>query len=771
MVFYNEVLTPLNIRSAYIPENFYNAHRDIDRVNPIINSFPSGSSHVSNDLLVSQNFNKVKRMGNSVIYPVMLRKNKSNPEVLQDVKSSRGFVKQETLRKLNSDNVEDQSSQKGLYIMHLHETAKREDKNGVHLQKYKHRLSEWKTSKESKNSDLCTVNDTPPREMIQNKIKWLIPCAPSTALSQTERETNLMDFNYIPLSSKKAFPQTFQEILKNEDSACSVLSFIFMILEDSFRSSQPLFKHTPLPREIDARANHLLDFFFFDEKILERLVQNICFNFEVFCFLGRSDPTRIKNSSLFSMKILLLLLGSFGKIRSPEMKGQLKSLVTSNWHELQNSFYRVLKIEISTEAPISLNAFDIEKKFGQYSRLSIRFMELALKISDFDQRLFAELHESLLHLLFTRLLSARLSSIANASLSRLVSSIFQHCSEEMLMLLGFKLEFFARFKGAVLKVKQDVFEEQDLLVQRHMELKARPPKVHVLRNVLDVEVHFVDLIRVIVDRVESDYKRFMDTETFSMVFNVPKKPKSRRKNQLASSEMFQLKNLKINESQELGQLGPVYNTIFIRESQNFRILKDFCQMKVRFGIKMKVFVMDNLHNGAGTRKTTKTDRQREFHLGFQQQQINQLKQQILIGGLDNSSVLKRRPVFVGNLTENEKIANQASLRKKRQNPKSKKILRKAAKKNETGTIPKAVGPRGFIRRRKRDPNRAHLRRKNQKPFRQLPKNLLFKSSNKRSRSLRPELSPNPDHKLFKMLKKKRSQIFECAISNKRNLYV
>jgi hypothetical protein len=600
----------------------------------------------------------VKRVGNSVIYSGMLRKNKSNPNVLAGCSSKTTEKSQvPVLKKFNSDIVEDQSTTNGMYIMEMHNASKRTEKTAVIMNKEK-RLKE-KVLEKVKIIRLPEIpKETCPRQSINNKIRWLIPSPALMTLTQVERETNLLNFNFIPSLKKKEFPQTFKEIMENEGSTETVLGLILESLRESFFEYQPLFKYSLRTKEVLSRANYLLEFYFGNTKILDRLLHNICYHLEVFCFLAKTNKKRSKNSSLLSMEILILLMNNFDKIRSTSMKEHLKDILITNWHELQNCFYKILKIEQGSEREISLNAFDIEKRFGRYSGLSLHFLLSLLHLMEFDSRLVAEFHESLLNSLLIRFLSGKLSSVHNQFLYQIIEGIFTHCSEEQLMLLGFKLEFFRRFKQSIFKIKQDLFEEQDLQ-NESLKKMQRGGSIEILRNVLDIESLFLGLISRIIQRVETKYREFDQSDQLSVFFD--KKRTKQNLNKSVLSEKLDLSKLKLNESQVVNEYCPAYNLMFIRESHNYRILKDFFRMKNKFGIKMKVFVLDNTDHET---RNVKCGKHESGDFGFKLKSISPRYLEIPIGGLDNSINLKKKKVYTGNLHESEIILNSKVLKRK-----------------------------------------------------------------------------------------------------------
>jgi hypothetical protein len=72
-----------------------------------------------------------------------------------------------------------------------------------------------------------------------------------------------------------------------------------------------------------------------------------------------------------------------------------------------------------------------------------------------------------------------------------------------------------------------------------------------------------------------------------------------------------------------------------------------------------------------------------------------------------------------------------------------------------------------FKKKRKDKLRKNLRSKKQRPFR----NILFNSNivklpTKRSRSLKPIIVENNDSKFYKMIKKKKSLLYEFAIQNK-----
>lgn len=721
----------MNLPTAYLPEQFHGALHDIDRINSRLpsQSRTSHSAH-SSEALLTQSGNKVKRVGNSVVYPRMLRKIKSDEQVLfaylrQESRSRSGPRDKTQLRKINSESVPEDEANNAMWIMQVREEVRR-NQRAQRIFNQRQADPGRKTHKNRTSPD-CPAS---PKKALLRRLKWLIPSAPVPNLSRLDRETDLLAFNFIPSASKFTYPQNFEELMGNESSAKVVLTVLLSSLQDSLQTYRPLFRNSTQIPEIEKRVDHLCDFFFDQNDLLEKLFQNVCFSLHFFCFLSPADSLRARNSGLLSIRILVLLLGHLARGRSPALARHVRELSVKYWHEFQNSLFKTLKIEASTESGLSLNAFDLERSFGMYSGLGVRLLLSILELVNFDSRLVAEFHESLLNSLFSRFLSAKLAHLHLNPLSRLLRRLFLVCSDQFLVLTGFKLEFFGRFRDSILQIKRDLFEEIDDSPKKKNKSAQVANRTKAQRNVLDAEGLFMWVLDALMGRVENR----------SQVHTKAESPREHMSGLVAEDRTrnneFLIRNMRLDESQELGPQSVCHSVALIRSSQNFRILRDFRSIRPRFGTKMKVFVMDNVHRGGrvgGPKKGAPGK---------------------IRGGNDNSVKFKKKKLFHGLLSQKEELLQQI---------KKKKVI--------TGRLGKlALEPQGPGRKAKgsgkRKPRSRRVRK--QVAFREIMADSARSKMNiKRSRSLKPQKVEDNESRLLRMLKQKRSQIYECAIVNKR----
>lgn len=737
LVFFNEILSPVNLPTAYLPEQFHSPLHDIDRINTSLTSqsFTSHSVH-STDAFVTQSANKIKRVGNSVVYPRMLRKIKSDEQILftylrQESRSRSGPRDTGQLRKIHSESVQDEDANNGMWVMDVREDSRRSQR-AQHIFKRPQVDSGRKVSHIRTNPNCPKPLKKPP---LNRKLRWLIPGAPVSSLSRVERETDLLAFNFIPSASKFAFPGTFEDLMGNESSTKVILTVIHESLRDSLQTYRPMFRNSSQAREVESRVHHLLHFLFAQNDLLEKLFQNVCFSLHFFCFLSPEDPLRSHNSSLLSLKILILLINHLSRAKLPKIAEQARTLGLRYWHELQNSLFKTLKVEAAAASGVSLGAFDLERMFGVYSGFGIELLLAVLELANFDSRLVAEFHESLLNSLLTRFLSAKLASPHLHTLARLLRQLLLTCSEPFLVLVGFKLEFFARFRDSLLQIKRDLFEELEDVPSRKGKSPQTKPRKKAQRNVLDAEALFMWVLSALVSRVEQ--KSADDPEGGSQIAHMPHLV---HKNGGGPENESLIGNMRLDESQELSPLSPTHSTALIRSSQNFRILRDFLNIRPRFGTKMRVFVMDNVDRSGRVGRVAKG--------GMHQKTGRKNKKS------DKSVRFKKKKVFLGHLSPKEEMLQI----------KQKKV--KVRKTGASGPQSPEPGRRGRVEGALRKRLRSRRARK-QAPFREvLVESVRKKIANKRSRSLKPEPADNNESRLLRMLKQKRSQIFECAVANR-----